>query len=96
MIMFICIKQHLRNIETELKQSVSCKKKCVRNFVLKTAQNLQQLRLVFSVHNENNKNHKGVLGIIISKKFSLDFCCENNFVKITKTRTKLSAAVNTF
>ena len=72
------------------------KKKCVPNFVLKTAQNLQQLRLVSSVHNENNKNHKGVSGIIISKNFSLDFCCENNLVKIRKTCIKLNAAVNTF
>ena len=50
-------------------------KESVRNFVLNTAQNLQQLRLVSSVHNENNKNDKGVLGIIISKNVGLDFCC---------------------
>ena len=64
--------------------------------MLKTAQTLQQLWLVSSVHNENNKNDKGVLGIIISKNFSLDFCFENTFVKIKKTCTKLSAAANTF
>ena len=64
--------------------------------MLKTAQTLQQLRLVSSVHNENNKNDKGVLGIIISKNFSLDFCCEKTLVKIRKTCTKLSAAANTF
>ena len=78
-----------------MKKAISCKKKCVRNFVLKTAQNLQQLQLVSSVHNENNENHNGVLGIILLKNFSLDFCRENNLVKIRKTCTKLSAALNT-
>ena len=46
------------------------------------------------MHNQNNKNDKEVLGIIISKNFSLDFCCENALVKIKKTCTKLSAAAN--
>ena len=68
-----------------MKKGVACKKKCVGIFVLKTAQNLEQLRLVSSIHNENNKNDKRVLGIIISKNTSLDFCCENTLVKIRKT-----------
>ena len=74
-----------------MKKGVACKKKCVGIFVLKTAQNLEQLRLVSSIHNENNKNDKGVLGIIISKNTSLDFCCENTLVKIRKKCAKLSA-----
>ena len=49
-------------------------------FVLKTAQNLEQLRLVSSIHNENNKNDERVLGIKISKSTFLDFCCENTLV----------------
>ena len=64
--------------------------------VLKTAQNLEQLRLVSSIHNENNKNDKEVLGIIISKNTSLDFCCENTLVKIRKAYAKLSTTANTF
>ena len=79
-----------------MKKGVACKKKCVGIFVLKTAQNLEQLRLVSSIHNENNKNDKRVLGIIISKNTSLDFCCENTPVKIRKTYAKLSATANTF
>ena len=63
---------------------------------MKTEQNIKQLRLVSSVHNEKNKNDKGGLGIIISKNFSLDFCCDNTLVKIRKTCTKLSAAANAF
>ena len=55
---------------------------CVRIFVLNTAQNLQQLRLVSSVHNENSKSDKELLGIIILKNFSLDFCCENTLNEI--------------
>ena len=47
---------------------------CLGIFVLKTAQNLEQLRLVSSIHNENNKNDKRVLDIIISKKKS--YMCE--------------------
>ena len=64
--------------------------------VLKTAQNLEQLRLVSSIHNENNKNDERVLGIKISKSTFLDFCCENTLVKIRKKCAKLSAKVNTF
>ena len=79
-----------------MKKGVAIKKKCVGIFVLKTAQNLEQLRLVSSIHNENNKNDKRVLGIIISKNTSLDFCCENTLVKIRKTYAKLSATANTF
>ena len=63
--------------------------------VLKTAQNLEQLRLVSSIHNENNKNGKEVLGIIISKNTSLDFCCENTLVKTRKACAKLNATANT-
>ena len=69
---------------------------CVAIFVLKTAQNLEQLRLVSSILNENNKNDKRVLGIVISKNTSLDFCCENTLAKISKTCAKLSATANTF
>ena len=58
---------------------------------MKTVQNLEQVRLVSSIHNENNKNDKEVLGIIISKNTSLDFCCENTLVKIRKKCAKLSA-----
>ena len=79
-----------------MKKGVACKKKCVGIFVLKTAQNLEQLRLVSSIHNENNKNDKRVLGIMMSKNTGLDFCCENTFVKIGKTYAKLSATANTF
>ena len=61
---------------------------------MKTAQNLEQLRLVSSIHNENNKNEMRVLGIIISKNTSLDFFCENTLVKIRKTFAKLSATAN--
>ena len=68
---------------------------CVCIFVLKTAQNLEQLRLVSSIHNENNKNDRA-LGIIILKYTSLGFCCENTLVKIRKTSAKLSAMANTF
>ena len=56
---------------------------CLGIFVLKTAENLEQLRLVSSIHNENNKNDKRVLDIIISKKKNL-------------TCVKLSATANTF
>ena len=69
---------------------------CVAIFVLKTAQNLEQLRLVSSILNENNKNDKRVLGIVISKNTNLDFWCENTFAKISKTCAKLSATANTF
>ena len=79
-----------------MKKGVACKKKCVGIFVLKTAQNLEQLRLVSSIHNENNKNDKRVLGIIISKNTILNFCCDNTLVKIMKTYPKLSATANTF
>ena len=79
-----------------MKKGVACKKKCVGIFVLKTVQNLEQLRLVSSIDNENNKNDKRVLGIVISKNSSLDFCCENTLVKIKKRYAKLSAAANTF
>ena len=61
-----------------------------------TAQNLEQLRLVSSTHNENDKNDKRVLAIMISKNTSLDFCSENTFVKIRKTCARLSATANTF
>ena len=63
---------------------------------MKTAQNLEQLRLVSSIHNENNKNDKRVLGIIISKNSSLDFCCENTLVKIKKRYAKLGPTANIF
>ena len=79
-----------------MKKGVACKKKCVGIFVLKTVLNLEQLRLVSSIHNENNKNDKRVLGIVISKNSSLDFCCENTLVKIKKRYAKLSATANTF
>ena len=79
-----------------MKKGVACKKKCVGIFVLKTVQNLEQLQLVSSIHNENNKNDKRVLGIVISKNSSLDFCCENTLVKIKKRYAKLSATANTF
>ena len=62
---------------------------------MKTVQNLEQLRLVSSIDNENNKNDKRVLGIVISKNSSLDFCCENTLVKIKKRYAKLSATANT-
>ena len=62
---------------------------------MKTAQNLEQLRLVSSIHNENNKSDKRVLGIIISKNTSLDFCWENTLAEIRKTYVKLSATANT-
>ena len=52
--------------------------------MLKTAQNLQQLRLVSSVHNENNKNDKGVLGIIISKILALIFAVRTLLSKLRK------------
>ena len=68
----------------------------MRISVLKTPQNLQQLLLVSSVYNENNKTDKQVLGIIIPKHCSLDFCCENTLVKIKKTCTKLIAAAKAF
>ena len=64
--------------------------------VLKTAQNLERLRLASSIHNENNENDERVLGIKISKSTSIDFCCENTLVKIRKKCAKLSAKVNTF
>ena len=64
--------------------------------MLKTVQNLEQLQLVSSIHNENNKNDKKVLGIVISKYSSLAFCCENTLVKIKKRYAKLSATANTF
>ena len=57
---------------------------CLGIFVLKTAENLEQLRLVSSIHNENNKNDKRVLDIIISKK------------KKNLTCVKLSATANNF
>ena len=49
---------------------------CLGIFVLKTAENLEQLRLVSSIHNENNKNDKRVLDIIISKKKKKSYMCE--------------------
>ena len=79
---------HLRNTEAELKKGVACKKMCVGIFVLKTAQNLEQLRLVSSIYNENNKNDKRVLGIIISKITNLAFCSEGTLVTIRKTCVK--------
>ena len=79
-----------------MKRGDAFKKMCVAIFVLKTAQNLEQLRLVSSILNENNKNDKRVLGIVISKNTNLDFCCENTFAKISKTCAKLSATANTF
>ena len=69
---------------------------CVGIFALKTAQNLEQLRLFSSIDNENNKNDKRVLGIIISKNSSLDFCCKNTLAKIRKTYAKLSATAILF
>ena len=39
-------------------------------FVLKAAQNLEQLRLVSSIHNKNNKNDKRILGIILAMIFA--------------------------
>ena len=69
---------------------------CVGIFALKTAQNLEQLQLASSIQNENNKNDKWVLGIVISQNTSLDFCSENNLVKISKTCAKLSVTANTF
>ena len=79
-----------------MKKGVACKKICEGIFVLKTAQNLERLQLVSSIHNENNKNNKRVLGIMISKDTSRDCCCENTLVKIRRTCAKLSAAANTF
>ena len=67
---------------------------CLGIFVLKTAQNLEELRLVSSFHSENNKNDKRVFAIIISKNTSLDFCSKNALVKIRKTCAKLSATGN--
>ena len=58
---------------------------CLGIFVLKTAENLEQLRLVSSIHNENNKNDKRALDIIISKKKKKNLTC-----------VKLSATANTF
>ena len=39
----------------------------VGTFVFKTLQNLEKSRFVFKIYNENNRNDKGVLGIIISQ-----------------------------
>ena len=58
---------------------------------MKTAQNLEQLRLASSIHNKNSKNDEKVLDIIISKNSSLDFCCQNAAVKIRKTCAKIGA-----
>ena len=77
MIMFTCIKEYLRNfllstdeklrnIEAELKKALLLRKSVQDIFVFKMAQNLEQLRLADSIHSENSKNNKGVLGIIIS------------------------------
>ena len=41
-------------------------KKRVGISVFKTTQNPEQLRLVKSIHNENNKNDNEVFGIIMS------------------------------
>lgn len=62
-------KQHLTfswwKVDAEIKKGVAYKKS-VDTFVFKTPQNLEQLWFVDSIHDENNKNNKGVLGIIVS------------------------------
>ena len=57
---------------------------CVRIFVLKTAQNLERLRLVSSIHIENNKNDKRVLSIVIQKILALIFAVRTLFSKLGK------------
>ena len=52
--------------------------------MLKTAQTLQQLWLVSSVHNENNKNDKGVLGIKYQKSLVLIFAVRTLLSKLGK------------
>ena len=41
-------------------------KKRVGIFVFKMPQNLEQIYLFYSIHNEDNNNDKGVLGIMMS------------------------------
>ena len=75
MMMFICINQHLSfeaqlmkmlsNTEVKLNQSVAYKKSLQVIFVFKGSHNFKPLPFVYLIYNENDKNDKGVLGMIM-------------------------------
>ena len=53
-------------------------------FLFKTLQNYEQLRFVYSIHNENSKSDKGALAVIISQNTSLDFAVRTLLSKLVK------------
>ena len=53
-------------------------------FLFKTLQNHEQLQFVYSIHNENGKNDKGVLGIILPQNTTLHFAVSTLLSKLVK------------